>query len=136
MARAGETSPPGLPARLLAIAGGVALGSLLGAVVSTATGRVPAEGLIGIGAFFVTAGLVISRPALWRRMHDGNVRWLRESRLGRARPDSTLGAAASLLREQRVERHERWRDSVTGRLFSASDAVAAGATMILIALLR
>ena len=114
----------------------MALGALLGALLGTGGPRVPAEGLIGIGAFLVLGGLAFAQPALWRRLHDGDIRALRELGTSRLRRDPRVPAAAALVRELLVARHERERDSTAHRLAASAAAITAGATMIAIALLR
>jgi hypothetical protein len=117
----------------LPAAGGVLFGALLGLLLATRPGRVPAEGLIGIGSFLVLAGVAYSFPTLWRTLHSPQYRFLQGER---PQPRSRAGQAASLVRVLLVARNERWREDPAYRRYSISVAITAGVTIILVALIR
>ncbi len=118
---------------VLPAAGGALFGALLGVLLATGPGRVPAEGLIGIGSFLVLAGVAYSFPTVWRTLHSSEYRFLPRER---PQPRSRAAQAASLVRVLLVARNERWREDPAYRQYSVSMAITAGVTMILVALLR
>ncbi len=130
----------GLRARaigLAPVAAGVILGGLAGtramSLWESDHTRVPTEGLLYMGAICVVGGLLALNPALWRSGTDANVRVLR-----RLQPRSDRPGAQALrwILDRKIAGEERDREDHGKRRRLATSAIAAGVTIICLALLR
>jgi len=130
-------------ARLVPILAGVVAGVLfgfraLGLWEDNGHQRVPIGGLIYLGSLFVVAGLLQLHPRLWRWAHDLNIKAWSQS-FGRPPAESSAATWRGLLggvQKRLVSREERERDSPWQRYRIGAIGIAAGATIIVSALLR
>jgi hypothetical protein len=98
--------------------------------------RIPTGGLVYLGSVFLIGGLLQLHPRLWRRSRDANIRAWRRSWGRPLDRDSGKGRIVFAIQEWLVAREERERDIPSYRYRAAMIGIAAGATIIISALLR
>jgi hypothetical protein len=100
--------------------------------------RVPTAGLVYLGSIFLVGGLIQLHPRVWRWSRECNVQAIGRT-FGRSPAQNAAPAwreVVSGLQERLVSREERLRDAPRYRHRAGMIGVAAGATIIVFALVR
>jgi hypothetical protein len=126
--------------RLAPVSGGVVIGVLFGvrgiSIWESGHSHVPTEALIYMGSITLVGGLVQLHPGLWRQSRDANVRALRKGWGSPPRRDSQRGRLVLAVRDRLIAREEQARDTPSYRHRMGVSGIGAGATTIIVALLR